>query len=501
MTELHPSHGMASEKLKQPAALRILFLTEMWERFGFYIVQAMMVLYFTQKLGWTDSQSYAISGAFTAFVYLAPILGGYIADHILGYRVAIIIGGIFLIIGYGLFATLSQSLLYVALTFIIIGNGFFKPNIATLLSTFYQEGDPRLESAFTIFYMGINIGSMMATLFSGFVKEWFGWSAGFALASFGLVLGMIGFFLGAKKLAQYRFVAPLHRLPNSLNWLHNKTTVLVGVIIAIPLLMALVQYKTVANTLFFVAAAILLIVLFLLAKRLPDQKQRQRMKALIWLCIISVVFWAIWFQIFFSLNLFIERNVNRFLFGMQIPTIAFISFEAIFIVITAPLFAGLWVRLAANNRNPSIPMKFFLAFILTAIAFLILKISTLFANQDGLVNAFWIPVAYLFITLGEMCLSPILIAAVTLLSPQKWKGMMMGIYLIGIGYGGKLAGLVADLSSIPEDIKNRALTTQYYGHAFLYYAILAAVTGIIVLLLVPLLKQWIGQRSDVIATR
>ncbi len=481
------------QKLKQPVALRVLFLTEMWERFGFYIVQAMMVLYFTQKLGWSDSQSYAISGAFTAFAYLSPIMGGYIADHIFGYRVAIILGGIFLILGYGLFATLSEPLLYPALAIIIIGNGFFKPNIATMLSTFYKEGDPRLESAFTFFYMGINIGSMMAMLLSGFVKEWFGWSAGFSLASLGLLLGMIGFFLGAKQLAQYQFQRPAQRWRGLLGWLHSRAGVCLGIIIAIPLLSALVRYKTVANILFFVSAVILILVLFLLAYRLHEKRQRHRMLALIGLCIISVVFWAIWFQIFFSLNLFIERNVDRVFFGTQIPTVAFISFEAIFIIITAPIFAGLWVRLAAKNKNPSIPMKFFFAFLLTAIAFLLLKISTLFANQDGFVNPFWIPLSYLFITLGEMFLSPILIAAVTLLAPQKWKGMMMGIYLIGIGYGGKLAGVVADLSSIPDNIKNRVLTTQYYGHAFFYYAVLAVITGFIVLSLVPLFKRWINE--------
>jgi len=485
---IKPVTAEPSKNSKQPRALSILVFAEMWERFGFYIVQALLVLYLTQALGLSDSESYTITGAFTAFVYISPIIGGYIADQVFGFKTAIIVGAILFIIGYGLLAWAGQELLYVSLAIIIIGNGFFKPNISSLLGALYQKSDPRREAGFTFFYMGINLGSMAATLISGFVKDAFGWWAGFGLASIGLVLGLLNFVWGAKYLIGYG-EAPIKN-PNApvlLKIFNHKITVACGVIIGIPIISILLHYKELTNILLFAAAVILLIGLVILAFRYPKE-QRNRMLTLIWLTIISVLFWAVFFQIFFSVNLFVDRNIDRVIWGVQIPTVAFISFEAFFIVVLAPFLAKLWSYLNYKRKNPSTVMKFFLSFISMTIAFLLLYISTHF-HIDGLISPWWIPIAYFFITIAEMLLSPIGLSAVTVLSPQRLVGMMMGVWLIAIGYGGKLAGVLAKISSIPEGIKNPLIASHYYGNAFFTYAVIAFILAIVTLIFVPWLRR------------
>ncbi len=484
------SLGDLPPTIKQPPALSILFFAEMWERFGFYIIQALLVLYLTQALGWTDDDGYALTGAFTAFVYISPIFGGYIADKILGFKTSIIVGGILFVLGYGMLAIAGGKFLYIALAIIIMGNGFFKPNISSLLGTLYQKNDPRRESGFTIFYMGINIGSMAATLIAGFVKDAFGWWAGFGLASIGLLLGVISLALRYQYLSGYGDPPASPTLPSRTAAIfHSKAAVVLAIIVGIPILSLLMHYKALANLLLLVAGVVLLIALVLIAFRQAEREQRQKMLALILLTLISILFWAVFFQIFFSVNLFIDRNVDRVVFGLQIPTIAFISFEAMFIIILAPFLAKFWTFLHYKKLNPSPGFKFFLAFLFLTLAFLLLHLSTHFHDDQGLVNPWWIPLSYLFITLGEMFLSPIGLSAVTVLAPARWVGMLMGVWFISLGYGGKLAGILAQLSSIPEGLKNPLVESQYYGRAFLIYALISLGLAVVTLVFVPAVKH------------
>ncbi len=478
---------------KQPAALPVLFMAEMWERFGFYIVQGLLVLYLTGKLGWSDDKSYTVSGAFTAFVYISPLIGGYIADKILGFKSAIILGGILLALGYALLAAVashSETLLYVSLAVVIVGNGFFKPNVGSLLGTFYSDDDPRREAGFTLFYMGINIGSMLATLSAGYVQEALGWGAGFAMASIGLVLGLLNFVLGFKYLKDHGAPPPrLAAWSPLMNWLHSKTVVTLGIIIAIPILVVLLHEKGTASILLALAAVAIVVSLVTLAIKQTTTVARHKMLAMIALTIIAVIFWAIFFQIFFSVNLFIDRNIDRVIFGKQVPTLVFLSLEAMFIVILSPFLARLWTKLDRVHKNPSIPLKFALSFIVVALGFFLLSLSTHFHDAQGLINPLWIPISYLLITIAELLLSPIGLSAVTLLSPPQIVGMMMGVFLIAIGYGGKLAGVIAQFSSIPEGITDKVIESHYYGSAFLKYALLSLVVGVVLLFFVPWLKR------------
>lgn len=498
-------------KRKHPKALPILFLTEMWERFGFYIVEGLLVLYMTQALGFSDSQSYAVLGGFTALVYIMPVFGGYIADKVFGFRVTIILGGLMLCAGYALLALSrflyqyvvdfpvfkndSHVFLYLSLGVVVIGNGFFKPNISSLLGKLYSKGDQLREVGFTIFYVGINLGVMLSTLLVGFVKNRWGWSVGFALASVGLLLGVIIFSSGLKLLKD------AGKKPENLTniaWftvlLQNKIIFTFTLIVLVAIASFLLFQSQLAEIILYIVGVLLLLGLLFTAF-LQERVVRNKFLALIILTLSSVVFWAIFFQLFFSLNLFISRDVNRDVFGFTIPTIAFISLESFFIIIIGPMMAALWRYLNLKNKNLSMPFKFALANLVIALAFLVLIIgASTVSDNTSLVNPLWIVAAYFLVTVAELLLSPLGLYAVTILSPPRLIGMMMGVWFVALGFGGDLAGVIAKFSSIPKNIPSRLQEVMLYRHAFSEYAYMALAVGVVMLILVPFVRGLI--RSD-----
>jgi POT family proton-dependent oligopeptide transporter len=449
---------------KQPKALPFLFLTEMWERFGFYVVQGMLVLYMSKAFGFGDVESYTVMGVFSALAYIAPFPGGYLADKVLGFKAAIIIGGMFLSLGYGLLALPWAQGFYISLATIIVGNGLFKPNVSSLLGSLYEPGDPRRESGFTLFYIGINLGVLLAGLSSGYVKDHFGWHAGFALASMGLILGVIVFLSGRRYLNQINFKQPSATM-------QHKLLVIAGCIISIILISLLLQSEWLAKWLLPAAGFMLLAFLLVLTKR-QAVRDRQGMLVLIALILSSVIFWMIFLQLFFSASLFIERLVNKQVFSFNIPTTAFYALESVFVILLGPLFAWSWQTLGVNHRNPSPFIKFILAIVFVGLGFFALTASTYFYGEDYQVNPLWIVLSYLLITIGEMLLSPIGLSAITLLAPRKILGMMMGTWFVALGFGGQFAGLLAKLSAIPNGVTGLA-EMQIYRNAFMDYGLIA----------------------------
>lgn len=456
---------MQSQMKRHPQALPYLFLTEMWERFGFYVVQGMLVLYLTKSFGFTDERSYAISGAFTALAYIAPIIGGFLADKMLGFKTAIFIGGIFLCGGYALLAQpWFSDLFYIALATIVVGNGLFKPNISSLLGALYEPGDPNRDSGFTIFYVGINIGILLAGLGSGFIKEHFGWHAGFALASIGLLVGLCTFAIGINQFNTLRLCEL--RIPARI-----KLGVICLCFVAIACFSFLLQSPILCKWLLPIAGIFLLIFLFYFTAK-QEPHFRKRLFTLNVLIISSVVFWMIYWQMFFSANLFIDRLINKNYFGMEIPTTAFYTLEALFIILLGPALAWSWQTLNQSNRNPSSILKFVLAIVFVGLGFLILAFSTYFPNENSMINPLWIVLSYFMITVGEMLLSPIGLSSVTILAPPHLVGLMMGIWFVALGFGGQFAGLLAKLSdvTVASDLMSALVI---YRHAFLIYALLA----------------------------
>jgi POT family proton-dependent oligopeptide transporter len=453
-----------------PKALYFLSLTEMWERFGFYVVQGLLILYMTRYFGFSDNTSYTILGIFSAFVYISPFIGGILADKVLGFKIAIVWGGLFLVLGYILLALpWAKALFYPALATIIIGNGLFKPNISSLLGFQYSPDDPRRDSGFTIFYIGINLGVLLAGFSSGYIKDFFGWRMSFGLASIGLIIGLGTFFFGLKHLSHTQHVKPSYKF----QW-----QLFIYCLLAIIGMNFLLRIQILADWLLPAVGIVLLVFLLLLTMQ-QQADYRKRLLLLNFLIISSIVFWTLFLQMFFSVNLFIDRLVDKTLFGLPLTTTVFYASESIFIILLGPLFAWGWDALAQRNKNPSPILKFALGIFCAGIGFAILSVSTLSPDATGYIDPLWIFLAYLFITIGELLLSPIGLSAVTLLAPPHLIGMMMGVWFVAIGFGGIFAGLIAKIASVPENVHSIADKLLIYHHAFLNYAYLAFAVAII----------------------
>jgi proton-dependent oligopeptide transporter, POT family len=477
---------------KQPQALPYLFLTEMWERFGFYVVQGMLVLYMSKSFGFSDDQSYTIQGAFTALAYIAPIIGGFLADRVLGFKTSIVWGGAFLSLGYFMLALPYTSIFYLSLATIITGNGLFKPNISSLLGTLYEPGDTNREAGFTIFYIGINIGSFLAGISSGYIKDHFGWHAGFGLACIGLLLGLVIFSVGMKKIASLQY-NPLTALP-PLKF-PAKILFLASCVVIAVLLSFLLQDTLLSAWLFPTIGVVLLVFLLTLALR-EKPPYRQNLLLLTALILSSIVYWMFFLQIFFSANLFVERLVDKNWLGMHIPTTVFYALEAVFVILLGPAFAWSWSTLNLMNKNPPPFLKFILAIALAGCGFLTLSIGTHFPSAENLVNPLWVVLAYLLITMGELLLSPIGLSAVTTLSPRRLVGMMMGIWFVALGFGGQFAGWLAKLSNIPETLTDTTTQLTIYRGAFLdYFYIAIGIAGTLFVMQI-ILKMFLKGERD-----
>ncbi|MBX3708343.1 MAG: peptide MFS transporter [Gammaproteobacteria bacterium] len=461
---------MEAVKSHHPKVLPFLFLTEMWERFGFYVAQGLLVLYMTQYYGFSDDMSYTISGIFAGLVYISPFIGGFLADRVLGFKSAIIWGGFFLITGYALLALSSvRTLFYPALATIIIGNGLLKPNISSLLGTQYAPNDPRRDAGFTIFYIGINIGAALSGL-SGYARNAFGWQITFVLASLGMLIGLAAFFSGIKHIKNTQAIKPVTQ--------KFKYQLFLYCLLAIVGISFLLRMNVLANWLLPSAGMVLLIFLVVLTLQ-QNAEYRKRMIVLNTLIISSIVFWMLFLQLFNSANLYIDRLVDKNLFGLQLTTTVFYASEAVFIILLGPLFAWSWQTLGRNNMNPSPVTKFVFGIFFAGLGFLVLSISTMFPNSQGLIHPLWIFSAYLLITIGELLLSPIGLSAVTMLAPANLIGMMMGIWFVATGFGGIFAGWIAKLSSVPDVTATLSEKLAIYQNAFLDYAYLAFVIAIV----------------------
>lgn len=459
-----------------PKALPYLFFTEMWERFGFYVVQGMLVLFMTKAFDFSDNRSFTILGIFTALAYIAPIAGGFLADKILGFKQAIVWGGIFLIIGYALLALPGDGDFYLALATIIVGTGLFKPNISSLLGALYPDNDSGRDSGFTIFYIGINLGVLLSGFCSGYIKNHFGWHAGFALASMGLVLGLIIFAIGLRRCDMKVNAHLMVNLQNK--WFLSRPLLVIYCVLAIGLVSVLLQSAALGDWLLSVVGVLMLVFIYVLALR-QQGLDRQRLFILNGLIISSIIFWMIYWQMFFSVNLFIDRVIDKNILGLHVPTTVFYAMQSLMIIFLGPLFAWSWQRLNKYDRNPSSFVKFTWSMGFLGLAFFVLAISTYFYDSNNLINPLWIVLAYFLIAMGELLLSPIGLSAVTMLAPSHLTGMMMGVWFVAMGFGGHFAGTLAKISSVSESMQATWTQLPIYRSAFLIYALLAFVVMVL----------------------
>ena len=430
----------------QPRGLRTLFFTELWERFSYYGMRAMLVLFLVDSverggMGFTDQSATAVYGLYTAAVYLMALPGGYLADRVLGARRAVWYGGIVIMCGHLTLAVPSPLSLWPGLLLVVVGTGLLKPNITTMVGQLYALDDSRRDAGFTLFYMGINIGGFMGPLLCGALGEsrW-GWHAGFACAAVGMFLGLMHYRWTLSALGEAG-AAPAPAQRGAWRWPVALTT---GVVLAASLAMALSSPVVVARwAATGIAVAMLACFGWLLLLGGLTRIERRRVAVIGVLCLASALFWSGFEQAGSSLNLFAERHTDRDIFGWTLPTTWFQSLNPLLIITLAPPFAWLWVALARRNLEPGTPLKFVLGLLMLAAGFAVLAIGAVLVAGGERVAPVWLLSVYLLSTVGELCLSPVGLNAVSRLSPPRLAGRMMGIWFLSFSLGNVLAGLLA----------------------------------------------------------
>ena len=417
-----------------PKGLMTLFFSEMWERFCYYGMRVLLTLYLVKSLMKGDAEAALIYGAYTGLVYAAPILGGKLADKYLGYQNAVILGGILMAIGEFLILGGTDEWLLIGMGALIIGNGYFKANISTIVGKLYEDGDPRRDSGFTIFYIGINIGALLATTVVAFVGETYGFHYGFGLAGIGMLLGIFIFYSGRKNFAASPGLGITDEGRKSFFGPFNYAQ---GVVLLSFLLIPACYLLILRNEFMdyiLLALFIFISISMILAGKKADQEQnmtvwRDRMIALVIFMIINIAFWACFEQAGTSLTLFADRNVDRMIMGWEMPASMTQFFNPAFIIIFGSIFSVMWVKLSKIGKNPSIPMKFALGILQLGLGFLITQVGLQFVNEAYQVPLLTLLFLYLLHTTGELFLSPIGLSMVTKLSPKNIAGTAMGCLL------------------------------------------------------------------------
>ncbi len=478
--------------LGHPKGLFVCFATEMWERFSYYGMRALLILYLTKHWEFTDATSYLIYGAYTSLVYIMPVFGGMLADQILGSKKAVTYGAILLVFGHlGMTVESNEQIFYLSLALIVSGVGFLKPNISTMVGALYEEGDPRRDSGFTIFYMGINIGAFTATLLCGYLGEQVGWAYGFGAAGIGMLFGLIIFLWGQKYLEGLA-EPPSNKYLQKMNGISYESWAYISGIFMVLVTWFLVQNSQLVGQLLggFGAIFIGAWLLYALFRCAPDERNRLIVVGI--LILFSLIFWALFEQAGSSLNILTDRGVNRVIFGWEVPASMFQSLNAGFIFTIAPLFAMLWIALAKRNMEPSTPIKFSIGIIFVGLGFLALVYGM--SSSEGLqTGVFWIILIYLLHTLGELCLSPVGLSSVTKLSPQRIVGFMMGMWFFASAAGNYVAGLIAratasDSSGVSNDVFDLT-QKQSFMDVYTDVGLMAIGCGIFLAILTPILKK------------
>jgi POT family proton-dependent oligopeptide transporter len=438
-----------------PRGLSTLFFTEMWERFSYYGMRGLLLLFLVATVqnggfGMTDRTGAAIYGLYVGFVYLMALPGGWIADRILGQRRAVFIGGCFIAAGHFSMAIGLVPTFYLGLCLIVIGTGLLKPNVSAMVADLYPEGGNRRDAGFSIFYSGINVGAMIGPLVCGFLGEKVNWHLGFGAAGVGMVLGLVQYQLGGKYLGE----AGLRRKAEvtaagdrtAIRRLGLGVAVLFGVIVLAVLLqlagvLHLSLYGVAQSTGYFMLGLALVYFGSILFFSKLSVAEKKRIVVIFVFFMAAVLFWAGFEQAGSSMNLFGERMTQRVILGWEMPASFLQSVNSIFIILLAPVFGALWIRL--GRRQPSTPAKMGFGLAFLAIGFLVLAWGASFTAGGARVSMLWLIVTYLLHTVGELCLSPVGLSSVTKLSPKSLVGQMMGTWFMGTALGNLIAGLAA----------------------------------------------------------
>ena len=439
--------------LGHPRALFVLFFAEMWERFCYYGMRGLLTVFLIDVFLKGDSEAFAIYGTYTALVYMAPVLGGKIADKFLGYKNAVILGGILMAIGEFMLLGQTNFWLYLGMAGIIVGNGYFKANISSIVGKLYKDGDERRDSGFTIFYIGINVGALLATTVCVEIGRKLGYEYGFALAGVGMIIGTLIFVFG-KNLYEHAAAPPDPEKLKSKVFgpLSQKGLIYILSLALIPAIYMLIQFNQVMPYLLTIVG-VYVIVNLLMAAYKEDQSGDEavpgvkiwlhRMIAMIIIFVFNIAFWACFEQAGTSLTLFARRNVDRMIGGWEMSDATTQFFNPLYIILFGSIFSIMWIKLQQRKINPSISLKFGLGIIQLGLGYLVVLLGGAFLSDAYLVPLWTLAILYLLHTTGELFLSPIGLSMVTKLAPKKMTGTAMGGWFLSFAFANYAAAMIA----------------------------------------------------------
>ncbi len=471
---------------KHPKGLKTLFFTEMWERMSYYGMRGILVLFMTASildggLDFSNASASAIYGIYAASVYLATLPGGWIGDNLFGQQKTILYGGIIIMLGHLSLAIPNINSFYMGLILVVIGTGLLKPNISALVGSLYENNTELRQSGFTIFYMAINIGSILGFFICGYLGENIGWHYGFGAAGIGMALGLMQYIYNMKLLEGYG-AEPFNKVSVIEKNKYNKIilfTLLFIILITVSGLLGLWKINPIpfANMLTVIITLISLSYFFyIFVFGNLDKNEKKRIVMIFILFIGAALFWSGFDQAGSSFNIFAKEYTDRIVFGWEYPASWLQILNPLFVVILSPFMSYLWIFLGKRMLDPSLPFKFGLGLIFMAIGFLVIAIGAQIALSEGLAGAKWLLITYLLHTIGELTLSPIGLAAISSLSPKKYVGQMMGVWFLASSLGAIIAGLISGqatnqgLNSMPELFNQVAISASFCGLILLIIA-------------------------------
>lgn len=488
--------------LGHPRGLGLLFMTEMWERFSYYGMRALLVLYLVNVLEWDTARAAGLYGTYTMLVYLTPMLGGYLADRFIGTHRALVIGGMVIASGHFVLALPGMTAFYAGLGLVVIGTGFFKANVSTMVGQLYASGDSRRDSGFTLFYMGINTGGFLGPLACGFLaqNERFGWHYGFAAAGVGMVLGLIAYVILKQKYLGDIGNAPTGASRPAANGAASTGNAdastrngLIGLVVG-----GILSYVLASGSLLGVMVGAVIGAALAITVLGTHGEERNRVIALFIVAFFVVFFWAAFEQSGSSMSLFADKNTDLQLGSFTIPSSWFQSVNSFFIIVFAPVFAALWLALGKRGQEPSTPLKMSIGLFLLGVGFLLLVVGGGRADTGIKVSPLWLIGAFMFHTFGELCLSPVGLSYVTKVAPVKFASLLMGVWFLANAAANKVAGFLAGYTPLPGQAPAspgtglggyiQQLSTTNKGF-FTIFVVTSFAAAALMLLCVPLLKR------------
>ena len=477
---------------KYPKQLWMLFMTEMWERFCFYGMRGILTIFMVGQLGLTDKESNLKYGAIQAFVYAFTFIGGIFADKILGFKKSLFFGGIIMIAGNLLIAISPSELFYFGITLSIIGTGFFKPNISSMVGELYHEKDGRRDAGFSLFYSGINLGAFFGGILCVYLGKYHSWSYAFLASALVMVIGLITFIYTKRRLG------PIGNSPLAHLTLNKRRTreiaVYIGSLLSIPLIFIMVKNTSYTDMFMYTIGPLAMVYFFYEVYKLGDIKLQKKLCAAFIFILFYLFFNAFFEQSGGSLNLFAEHNLHHRLLSFPMdPNFINNSANSLFVIVFSPLVGILWLAMYKRKIEPNTVIKFGIGFLFLALAFYIFYYTRFFADAEGFTSLNVFTLACLVITLGELCLGPIGMSIITKLSPKPLYGMMMGLWFLASAYGQYAAGIFGAQMSTDDNNASLLLKLQSYTEGYKQLAIYALICGVVLIIISPLIRKLMAE--------